>query len=110
MTPDMIAKILETSIVGGLFAYGMKEFFKFLAARSTRADEREKENQALLRESQKILSNHLPHNTDAINKLSHCIEDSTEASRATVNVVADVVESVDNCEAVQEAREKKSRR
>jgi len=104
---ELIFKGVETVAIGGLFMYGMKEFFKYLGGRSTRNDDREKEHQTLLREAQKMSSNHMSHNTDAINKLSHSIDDNTEASRATVNVVASMMESVDNCEAVQEARERK---
>ena len=104
---ELIFKGVETVAIGGLFLYGMKEFFKYLGGRSTRNDEREKEHQTLLRENQTLQANHMNHNTDAINKLSHCIEDNTEASRATVGAVVSMTESVDNCEAVQEARERK---
>ena len=94
---EYIVKGVETVAIGGLFMLGMKEFFRYLDGRSARSDEREKEHQAIQRELQKVVSNHMNHNTDAFNKLSHSVDNSAEASMA-------VVEVIDNCQMVQDAR------
>ena len=96
---EQIIRGVETVGVGGLFLYAMKHFFKYLSTRSTRSDEREKDMIKLQREQQTIISNHLPHMTDAQNKLSHAIDNNTDATRA-------IVEVVDGCASVQEARNK----
>ena len=86
-------------------AVGLLGLFMYLQnSRQLKQDERQEKQDE---RNHKMQSNHMNHNTDAINKLSHCIEDNTEASRATVGAVVSMTESVDNCEAVQEARERK---
>jgi len=87
---------------GAVGLLGMVIYFQH--TRQLKQDDRQEKQDE---RSDKLQANHMNHNTDAMNKLSHSIDDNTDASRAVVSVVANVAESVDNCEAVQEARERK---
>jgi len=77
---------LELSALGALVYFG-KLFFQYLATRSNRADEREKDMIALQRETQTMQSNHMNHSTQAINDLTRVVGKNTEASEALVDVV-----------------------
>jgi len=83
---SLIVKIIETSIIGGLFLFGMKEFFGYLKNRNNRADQREADMIDLQRENQKIQSNHMVHSTQAINDLTQVVGKSTKASEALVDI------------------------
>ena len=87
---ELIFKGVETTLIGALFYVVLKEGFKYLGGRSTRNDEREKEMIELQRESQKIISNHLPH-----------METATDRNTQALDSLKDVVSS---CALVQESQ------
>jgi len=94
-----VVKVLETGGALGALVYFGKLFFNYLSTRSTRADQREQSLIELQREQQKVVSNHLEHMTDTTARLTHAIDNNTDATKA-------VVEVVDSCEMVQQARKK----
>lgn len=101
---------MEAAIIDGVKQLGalailmfvLKWLFEFLTERNTRSDEREKELIAVQREMQHLASNHMQHNTEAINRLT----DATVANTAASNKI---VGTVENCELAQKVRRQNSK-
>ena len=88
---DYTTIVLEAGALGGLIYLGGKFLDKVFALahdRSTRADKREQSMLDLQTNMQHIQSNHLTHNTEALERVKDVVVKNTEAFEATGEIIA----------------------